>query len=69
MEPKFYTPQQVMELLHVGSKGTLYRMRKRGDIPEPLVVTRSHLVWPKAEFDAFFAAKVAKLPRHGKGQA
>lgn len=55
--PEFYTAQDVMKMLRIGSNATFYRMKKRGDIPQPIQISRSHALWPKAEFDTFLKEK------------
>jgi predicted DNA-binding transcriptional regulator AlpA len=55
--PEFYNTSDIMRILRIGSRSSLYRMRQRKDIPAPIQITRSHYLWPKKEFDAFLAEK------------
>ncbi len=52
-EKVFYTSAEVMSLLRIKGKTTLYRMVKRGDIPKPRKISHSIRLWNKKEFDEF----------------
>lgn len=52
MTDYFLTANELMETLKVNSTTTFWRMRKRGDVPEPSIT--KPLRWKKSEIDAYY---------------
>ncbi|MBE0434748.1 MAG: helix-turn-helix domain-containing protein [Methylomicrobium sp.] len=52
MTDSFLTAAELMQTLKVNSKTTFWRMRKRGDVPEPTI--KSPLRWRKSEFESYY---------------
>ena len=52
MTDYFITTRELMETLKVKSKTTFWRMRKRGDVPQPAI--RNPLRWRKSEIETFY---------------
>ena len=56
MTDYFFTANELMETLKVKSKTTFWRMRKRGDVPEPTI--KHPLRWRKSEIDVYYQDKL-----------
>ncbi len=57
----FYTAKEVMALLRVTGKSTLYRLVKRKAIPAPIKISNTIRLWNKKELDSFL-----KLTEHDR---
>ena len=56
MTDYFFTAAELMQTLKVKSKTTFWRMRKRGDIPEPTI--KNPLRWRKSEIDHYYQERL-----------
>jgi predicted DNA-binding transcriptional regulator AlpA len=53
---RILSPQQLCELLGV-SLATIWRMRRRNEIPHPIRLSPGRVGWPEAEIATFLASR------------
>jgi predicted DNA-binding transcriptional regulator AlpA len=56
MTDYFLTANELMETLKVKSTTTFWRMRKRGDVPEPAI--KNPLRWKKSQVESYYQGRL-----------
>jgi predicted DNA-binding transcriptional regulator AlpA len=55
---RFVSPRQLQQVTGL-SEATLWRLRQRGDLPEPVRLSPGRVAWPQTVIEAWLTARSA----------